>query len=67
MRYKVGDSVRVKDNLRYDSYGNEFVTMEMLRYKGRILKVKDVLFNDKYILDGTGRSKWNDEMLDIDF
>ena len=67
MRYKIGEKVRVKDDLRCGSYGNEFVTMEMLRYKGRILKVKDVLFNDKYILEGTGRSKWNDEMLDINF
>lgn len=66
MRFKVGDKVRVREDLKVgEFYGNnEFFTKEMSQFKGKEAEIKEVdsCFYDLDIDNGT--YAWTDEMLE---
>lgn len=67
MKYKVGDKVRVKKDLRADDvYSKWKFTFLMEQYKGKLATVIGVNISDKcYYLDiDEGMWGWTDEMLE---
>ena len=63
MKYKVGDKVRVREDLAADNwYGNEIVVSGMTRFKGKIVTVSKVRY-DKYEIEEDNKIWWwTDEM-----
>ncbi len=70
-RYKVGDRVRVRNDLctmgvQYymdDKSSSDVVTSEMLNFCGQIMTISRLTTTGKYILIGS-EYNWTDEMLD---
>lgn len=63
MKYKVGDKVRVKQDLKvYKHYGNDIFTDGMRKYKGKIYEIEKV-YVDRYRFKNADYS-WTDEMLE---
>jgi hypothetical protein len=67
MKYKVGDKVKIREDLIVDNdYGSDGFTEEMERYKGKTATITDVYW-DKYEIDiDDGNWCWTDEMLEDD-
>ena len=65
MKYKVGDKVRIKENLKEnEAYGYRTVVTEMLGYQGKVATIKE-LYKGAYILDiDNAEWEWTDEMLE---
>ncbi len=71
MEYKIGDVVRIKDNLQVGKkYGECSVTEKMLKFKGTT-NVIDAVYSDEYYalesmedLDGTNYYLWHGNMLE---
>ena len=65
MKYKVGDVVKVRSDLiaekRYDKIR---ATIDMLKFKGKIVRILETFNNFYYIKEDNGRWFWNDEMLE---
>ena len=63
MKYKVGDKVRVREDLVADQwYGNEIVVSGMTRLKGKIVTISKVRY-DKYEIEEDNKIWWwTDEM-----
>ena len=63
MKYKVGDKVRVREDLKADNwYGNEIVVSGMTRLKGKIVTISKVRY-DKYEIEEDNKIWWwTDEM-----
>jgi len=65
MKYKVGDSVKVRGDLEVDKiYGDRGFTDAMKRYKGEVVKIKQVYRNAYFLERDAGKWLWNDEMLE---
>ena len=70
MKYKIGDKVRVKDNLKvgkiyFMSNTTEFdsVEQEMLKFKGKEVTISSCTDSEKYyIKEDDGKWSWTDEM-----
>jgi hypothetical protein len=67
MKYKVGDKVKIREDLIVDNdYGSDGFTEEMEQYKGKTATITDVCY-DKYEIDiDDGNWCWTDEMLEDD-
>lgn len=67
MKYKIGDKVKIREDLVIDKeYGNQFFVNFMEEYKGKIVTIKNIVKNNNkefYILDEYGWN-WTDEMLE---
>lgn len=66
MKYKVGDVVKVRSDLKEQDYGNVDVNSEMLKFRGKIVQISKI-FNkyDEYGLkEDREKWLWNDEMLE---
>lgn len=68
MKFKVGDKVRVRDDLvAYKTYGNSnnwlFFNVDMEKFRGKSFVVRSVV-GKVYFLEGTGCWAFNDEMLE---
>ena len=65
MKYKVGDKVRVKDDLRVDvEYGHLSLSAEMAKNCGKVFTAQDVShLSCRFIEDG-GRYWFSNEMLE---
>ena len=65
MRFKVGDKVRVLNNLEVDKmYGSDYVIPEMVEWLGKIAAIS-IVSGDYYKLDiDGGQWCWTDEMLE---
>ena len=63
MKYKVGDKVRVREDLAADNwYGNEIVVSGMTCLKGKIVTISKVQY-DKYEIEEDNKIWWwSDEM-----
>lgn len=66
MRYKVGDKVRVKENLQVGQvYGNQEFVCYMEKYKGLVTQIKGVTTSNCYHLECDIKEwLWTDEMLE---
>ena len=65
MKYKVGDKVKVKEDLELDKkYGAEDFVEEMEEYKGKIVTIDTVNRDDYYIEEDYKTYAWTDEMLE---
>ena len=65
MKYKVGDKVRIREDLIvYKEYGKNVYTHEMEEYKGKTAYITDTCC-ESYELDvDNGAWSWTDEMLE---
>ena len=63
MKYKVGDKVKIKEDLAADNwYGNEIVVSGMACLKGKIVTISKVRY-DKYEIEEDNKIWWwTDEM-----
>ncbi len=64
MKFKVGDKVRVREDLTLKVYGSERVTEEMLELKGRVCTIIKVAKTYYYLQEDEGGFYWTDEMLE---
>lgn len=65
MKYKVGDKVKVRENLEVDKrYGTEEFIEEMEEYKGKIVTIDTVNEDDYYIEEDKQSWLWTEEMLE---
>ena len=73
-RYKPGDKVLVRSDLKVQSYNGLSATNDMTSYKGKVLTVLDVVNDgmwfrcvEAYLLTNAGNKgyvfKWSDEMV----
>lgn len=65
MKYKVGDKVKIKNNLKLGEwYGDNAFTRDMLKYRGKTAIIKEIV-NGCYLLDIDDCEKyWTHEMLE---
>lgn len=64
MKFKVGDEVKVRNDLVVgDKYGLDYFMSDMEEFKDRNFIIEQVL-DDKYILKNTDGWLWTDEMLE---
>lgn len=69
-RYKVGDVVRVRNDLRDNRYGGVYTADEMMSFRGKTITIEKVIIEDAGILDdynGHYESEgwnWTDEMFE---
>lgn len=64
MKFKVGDKVKVRNDLVVgDKYGLDYFMSDMEEFKDRNFIIEQVL-DDKYILKNTDGWLWTDEMLE---
>ena len=66
MKYKVGDKVRVRKDLKAGSfYGEDSFLVDMKKYSGKIMTVDKITYKNKYKLkEDFGHYYWTDEMLE---
>ena len=65
MKYKVGDKVKIREDLIVDNtYGADSYVEDMAQYKGEITTVISITDNNKYKLDVDSYWCWTDEMLE---
>ena len=65
MKYKVGDKVKIREDLIVgNKYGADTYVDDMEQYKGEITTVAKITDNNKYKLDIDGYWCWTDEMLE---
>jgi hypothetical protein len=63
MKFKVGDKVKVREDLIADTYYNDiFFEYEMKKYGGEEYTI-EIVFEDYYLLDGCDEWQFTDEML----
>ncbi|MBU5487007.1 hypothetical protein KQI77_02360 [Clostridium sp. MSJ-8] len=65
MKYKVGDKVKVREDLEVDKkYGNKDFIDLMEQYKGKIVTIASIESNYYVIEEDNGTWAWTDEMLE---
>lgn len=65
MKYKVGDKVRVREDLKEgERYGKYYFVPPMWEYIGQIVTIKKVCSNRYYIAEDIGTWTWTDKMLE---
>lgn len=65
MKFKVGDKVRIKEDLSCNKCYKIAAAKDMEKYKGKIAKVKKISNEGNYILDIDGMKwAWSDDMLE---
>ena len=65
MKYKVGDKVRVRRDLKNDvGYGSRHTVKEMMDYKGNVVTISEVRTNCYWIEEDKKAWDWTDEMFE---
>lgn len=65
MKYRVGDKVRVRNDLEtLQFYGDDFFTSSMERFKGQIVTIIGVGKNKYFIKEDESRCYWTEEMFE---
>lgn len=63
MKYKVGDKVWVREDLKEEDYDECFATSEMVKLAGKVVTISKVREDMKrYYVQETGTWNWTDEM-----
>lgn len=64
MKYKVGDKVKVRSDLKaYEIYGSNMLTKSMEKFAGKTVTISDVGITS-YSIEEMGVAYWTDEMLE---
>ena len=64
-KFKVGDIVKIKEDLIEDTYYNHVCfSQEMSKFKGKIAKIEHILLEGVYSLN-SGDYGWSDDMLEL--
>lgn len=64
MKYKVGDKVKVRSDLKaYEIYGSNMLTKSMEKFAGKTVTISDVGITS-YAIEEMGVAYWTDEMLE---
>lgn len=64
MKYKVGDKVKVRSDLKaYEIYGSNMLTKSMEKFVGKTVTISDVGITG-YAIEEMGVAYWTDEMLE---
>lgn len=67
MERKIGDLVMIRKDLEASNpLDDYFVDYEMLKYRGKVYRIKEVkhgIFGTYYILSGTGYYGWYERMI----
>ena len=71
MKYNVGDKVKIREDLKYDTkyymddgtHWNTFVP-EMKSFLGAVVTIKEISYGNSYRLEETDRWNWTDEMFE---
>ena len=67
MKYKVGDKVRVRNDLVFGKkYGKCTFVVGMDKYSGKIMTIGDINLGCYNFIEDTGRWCWTDEMLETE-
>lgn len=72
-RYKIGDAVLVRDDLKYGAFydmrsgphpkaNNNIVTLDMWELHGQLVHIKDYSSHGQYIVEETHDFRWTDDM-----
>lgn len=65
MKYKVGDKVKVRSDLKiFDKYGKYVVIKEMQKFFGKVVTIADCLWDSCRILEDNRNNGWTDEMFE---
>lgn len=65
MKYKVGDKVRIREDLIEKQYDGLRFVPSMAQYKGKVATITDILWNDCYTIDLDGKDwHWTDGMFE---
>lgn len=64
MRYKIGDVVKIKDNLELNAtYGSLIIYKDMLNFCGNIVTIKAITRDCSYAVNENGYL-WSEEMIE---
>ena len=65
MKYKIGDKVRVRKDLKFNlNYGDDVFVTGMEKFKGKIVTINHIT-NEKYcIMEDKNKYSWTDEMFE---
>lgn len=64
MKYRVGDKVKVRSDLKaYEIYGSNMLTKSMEKFAGKTVTISDVGITS-YAIEEMGVAYWTDEMLE---
>ena len=68
MKYKVGDKVRIRRDLKtLEVYGDQLFVEQMEKYKGMSATISEVFSDTYYIKEDKGENwSWTDEMFEAD-
>ena len=72
-RYKIGEAVLVRDNLKYGAFYNmmsgpyskdkrTIATLEMSEFHGQLVHIKAYTSDGQYLVDETSGFRWTDDM-----
>lgn len=65
MKYKIGDKVKVRSDLKNDvSYGSQCTVEEMMDYKGNVVTISEVAQTRYQIEENEEEWSWTDEMFE---
>ena len=67
MRYKVGDYVTIREDLKAGEGLSLYINPKMLKYAGQTYRVKSIVFEDRYVLElpyADHEWHWTDDMLE---
>lgn len=67
MRYKVGDYVTIRKDLKDGNGLSLYVNPKMLKYAGKAYRIKGIKYEDRYVLDlpcSDHEWHWTDDMLE---
>lgn len=63
MKYKVGDKVRVREDLEVGKeYGNDIFIKDMSLLKGEIVTISDIKYDFYKLKEDSDKWNWTDEM-----
>ena len=63
MKYKIGDKVRVREDLEVgERYGKNLFVLAMDLFKGKIVTIQDIIIDGYRIIEDHTQWCWSDEM-----
>jgi hypothetical protein len=64
MKYKVGDKVKIKEDLVFGGDYKAGVTEGVLKFRGKIGVIEEIEFDENYIITGFDGWSWSEDMIE---